>query len=153
GFGVRAAPPGRREPKATASYYLQFWLGGRHEHGGHAERVKIGRHGDKAINRETGQPFTWTADSARKEAERIRGLFFDGENPAEEKRAERKAAADKHHVKRHGETFKAAWEAYSKAVLRAEADPKRTADEQDRLIETGVFPELGGTAFALVTNA
>jgi len=137
GFGVRAAPPSTAKQAGSATYYLQFWIGGR---GGKAERVKIGKHGD------------WTADTARKEAQRLRLKFQSGENPADDKRKQRKAVRGNVAIARHGERFAEAWAAYSKAVLHNSEKPLRTAAEQDRLIEKNVIPTLGERPFKHVTN-
>ncbi len=138
GFGVRAAPPSTAKEAGSATYYLQYWIGGR---GGKSERIKIGQHGD------------WTADTARKEAQRLRLKFLSGENPADDKRKQRKTVRGNVAIARHGERFAEAWAAYSEAVLHNSKKPLRTAAEQDRLIEKNVIPTLGERPFKHITNA
>lgn len=61
GFGVKVTPRGKRV------YILQYWYGGR------SRRCTIGRHGADL-----------TADEARREAWRLRGLIAAGHDPAGE---------------------------------------------------------------------
>src|SRR5215469_1712399 len=68
GFGLKITPAGQK------SYIFQYRLGGR---AGRTRRVNIGIHGDSKM----------TAEKARAEAERLRGLARAGIDPFEQKKA------------------------------------------------------------------
>jgi integrase len=83
--------------------------------------LKIGRHGTAA----------WTADKARKEAQRLVGLIRDGKDPAADRAAD-KAAPD--------------LAVFAARYLREYAEPMkkpRTRAEDARLLKLHILPKLG----------
>jgi len=108
GFGCKVTP------KGTRIYILQYGRGGR-DH-----RVTIGRHGVE-----------FTAEQARNEARRLRGLIASGENPAVERARERS-------VPRIAELGKRYLEEYA----RPHKKPSGFAQDR-RNLENHIIPLIG----------
>ena len=113
GFGLRVRPNGRKV------YVVEYRPG----EGGRAttkRRYTIGQHGSP-----------WTVDTARTEAKRVLALVEQGEDPAAEKQAGKKAETMDELCKRF-------------LTDHAEAKRKsRTADEYRRLIDRIITPAMG----------
>jgi len=122
GFGVRVRPGGGK------TYVFMYRAGtGR---GAPLRKYTIGLHGSP-----------WTPDSARTEAERLRGLVASGEDPAAVKTERRKA-----------ETVADLAVRFLSDHVRAKRKG-RTADEYERLIDKIILPALGKKKIADVTRA
>ncbi|MGB8841630.1 MAG: Arm DNA-binding domain-containing protein, partial [Aliidongia sp.] len=118
GFGVKVTP------KAGRIYVLQY------RHLGRVKRFTIGRHGVDC-----------TADEARREAVRLRGLVADGQDPAVDRAIRRKAITT---MRELGERYMAEY---------AEQHKKPSGIAQDRRnLDNHVFPLLGTVPLAAVTK-
>ena len=119
GFGLKVTPRGVRV------YVLQY------SHRNRSRRVTLGRHGDGGF----------TADQARREAERLRGIVRGGGDPAADRAHERSIPIMRILAERY---------------MTEHAIPKkkpRSADSDRRLIDCHILPLLGGRRVSEITRA
>ena len=117
GFGCKITP------RAARVYVLQYWAGER------ARRYTLGRHG-----------VTMTAEEARREAKRLRGVVADGGDPAAARDADRKAPA---------------LEAFAERYLAEHASVKKkpaSAAADARNLRKHILPALGRMKIGDITR-
>jgi len=118
GFGVKVTPKGSRV------YVLQY------RHRGRAKRYTIGRHGIDV-----------TAEEARREATRLRGLVADGQNPVADRARDRSSPTIKEFAERY-------------MIEHATLHKKPTSASTDRRnLDNHVIPLLGNLIVADVQPA
>jgi len=122
GFGLKVTPAGKKV------YLLQYRTGGR---GSPTKRINIGEHGSDDL----------TADKARNQAIKLRGLIRSGIDPAAERRKGREAPTLK---------------AFSERYIEDHAKPrkkKRTVEEDERNLRLHINPALGQRKVSAITQA
>jgi len=122
GFGLKVTPSGSRV------YLFQYRMGGR---GAKTRRVTIGKHGP------------WTADQARKEAERLSRLVSQGVNPLAEKQERERQAVDL--------AFKAYGNRFLENYVRSEWKASYVFAES--ILRLHVFPVLGDKPLPSITRS
>jgi integrase len=142
GFGLKLTPAGHR------SYLLQYRPGGR---GTPTRRIKIGDHGE------------FTPDQARKAAKALRAQVTLGIDPAEAKRAERQAAADKRAAVAEAErlakkllvsTLVDDWIDALRAASKATGSPRpRSVEFYSSTARAHILSKIGSKPLPMVTPA